>query len=84
MGTFEKVEPFLGQDGTSDEINTKNIFRYSGSNETMQNILGSIVFFAGFLKSFLRFENFENWNFCVFHPIWVKSVMGGNIGQRTR
>ena len=25
----------------------------------------------------------ENWNFCVFHPIYVKFDMGDNIGQRT-
>ena len=70
-----------GAGWTSDETNTKNIFRYSGSNETMQNVLGSIVFFGGFLKFFLRLKNLENLNFCVFHPIWVKFVMGVTLGK---
>ena len=39
--------------------------------------------FGGFLKSFLCFKNFENLNFCIFHPIWVKFDMGANIGERT-
>ncbi len=43
LRTFAKVGPFLGPDETSDETNTKNIFHYSGSNETMQKVLASIV-----------------------------------------
>ena len=43
LGTFEKVGPFLGLDGTSDEIKTKNIFHISGSIETMQNALAAVV-----------------------------------------
>ena len=39
----EKVEPFFGQDETSDETNTLNIFHNSGSNETMQKVLATIV-----------------------------------------
>ena len=31
-----KVGPFFGQDETSDETNTTNIFHNFGSNETMQ------------------------------------------------
>ena len=43
LKTFEKVGPFLGQDETSDEINTENIFHNSGSSETMQKVLAAIV-----------------------------------------
>ena len=43
LRTFAKVGPFLGPDETSDETNTKNIFHYSGSNETMQNALAPVV-----------------------------------------
>ena len=39
----EKVEPFFGQDETTDETNTLNIFHNSGSNETMQNALAPVV-----------------------------------------
>ena len=43
LRTFGKVEPFLAPDETLDEINTNNIFHNSGSNETMQKVLASIV-----------------------------------------
>ena len=43
LWTFEEVEPFSAPDETSDEINTKNIFHISGSNETMQNALAPVV-----------------------------------------
>ena len=66
MRTFGKVEPFSERDGTSDKTNTKYSFRYSGSNETMQNVLGSIVFFGEFLKSFLRFQILENFELLCF------------------
>ena len=36
LGTFGKVGPFFGQDEILDDTNTKNIFKNSGSNETMQ------------------------------------------------
>ena len=36
-----------------------------------------------FQKKLWRFKNFKNLNFCVFHLIWVKFVMVGNIGQKT-
>ena len=38
-----EVRPFPGPDETSDEIDTKNIFHISGSNETMQNALALVV-----------------------------------------
>ena len=40
---FKKVALFLGQDETSDETNTTNIFHNSGSNEKMQNVLASVI-----------------------------------------
>ena len=43
LGKFEEAGLFLGQDETLDETNTKNIFHNSGSNETMQKVLASIV-----------------------------------------
>ena len=65
MGTIADVEPFLAQDGTSDETNAQNIFHYLGTNETMQNVLGSIVqVWRNFQKN-LGVKNFENLNFCV-------------------
>ena len=43
LGTFEQVEPFSGQDGTSDETYTLSKMDISGSNETKQKVLASIV-----------------------------------------
>ena len=43
LRTFGEVEPFLAQDGTSDKTNTIDNFHNSGSNETMQKVLASIV-----------------------------------------
>ena len=40
---FAEVGPFPVPDGTLDEINDINIFHDSGSNETMQKVLASIV-----------------------------------------
>ena len=74
---FAEVEPFLGRDGTSDETNTKNIFRYSGSNETMQNVLGSIVFFCGFFESFLRFKKLEHFELLFFSSDLGEICYGG-------
>ena len=40
---FEQVEPFLGQYETSDETYTLSKIDISGSNETKQKVLASIV-----------------------------------------
>ena len=45
LGTFEQVVGHLGPNGTSDETYTQKIVRSSGSNETMQSVLASTVFF---------------------------------------
>ena len=37
----------------------------------------------GLINDAKRLENLENLNFCVFHIIWVKFIMGDSIGQRT-
>ena len=46
--------------GTSDETYTQKMFRSSGSDKTMQNVLALINFFLNFLKTFLWIENREN------------------------
>ena len=43
LGTFEKVEAHPDPLGTSDKIYIQGEFDISGSNETMQNALASIV-----------------------------------------
>ena len=43
LRTFAKVEAHPGPLGTSDETCTQSKFDISGSNETMQNALASIV-----------------------------------------
>ena len=43
LGTFAKVEHLPGPHGTSDETYTHSKLDISGSNETMQNALASIV-----------------------------------------
>ena len=43
LGTFGKVEAHPGPLVASDEIYTQSKFDISGSNETMQNALASIV-----------------------------------------
>ena len=43
LGTFEEVEHLPGPLETSDETCTLSKFDISGSNETMQNALASIV-----------------------------------------
>ena len=43
LRTFEKVEPHPGPLEPSDETYTQSKFDISGSNETMQNALASIV-----------------------------------------
>ena len=43
LGTFAKVEPHPDPLGTSDETYAQSKFDISGSNETMQNALASIV-----------------------------------------
>ena len=43
LGTFGKVEPHPEPLGASDETYTLSKFDISGSNETMQNALASIV-----------------------------------------
>ena len=43
LGTFEKVEAHPGPLEPSDETYTQSKFDISGSNETMQNALASIV-----------------------------------------
>ena len=43
LGTFAKVEAHLGPLGASDETYTQSKCDISGSNETMQNALASIV-----------------------------------------
>ncbi len=63
-------------------IKTKNSLDKSGSNETMQNVLVSIVYLWWIFRKILGVKNFKNLNFCVFAPICVKFDMGDNIGQR--
>ena len=46
IGSLAKVGPFLGQVETLDETNIKDIFHHSRSNETMQIVLESIIFFG--------------------------------------
>ena len=65
---------------TSDETSTQSKLDIPGSNETLYL---RYLSFGGFFNSFLFFMIFENLNFCKFHPIGVKFVMGGNIGERT-
>ena len=43
LGTFEKVGPFSGQDGTSDKTYILSKIDISGSNETTQKVLALIV-----------------------------------------
>ena len=43
LGTFEQVEPFWEQYGPDVDINNVNSLDNSGSNETMQKVLASIV-----------------------------------------
>ena len=78
-----EIEPFSEPDGTSNETSTISIFRYCGSNETLQDILGSIVclfcFFKEFLKYFSDFENLENCEFLCFSYNLGKIYYGGNI-----
>ena len=62
LRNFEKVVPFWGQNGADIYINTIQSYSNYRSNETGD--------FGGFLKSFVRLENHDNLNFCVFHPIW--------------
>ena len=65
------------------DINTGNSSDNSGSNETMQKVLAAIVYLWRIFQKKLEVKNFENINFCIFYPMWVKFVMRGNIGQRT-
>ena len=77
MGTLTEVKSFLGQDGTSDEINTKIFFIIP---DPLRLCKRSIVL-ADFSKKEMEVENFKNLNFCVFHPIWVKFVTGVTLGK---
>ena len=43
LGQFEKVEPFCEPLEWRVDINTRNSLDNSGSNETMQKVLASIV-----------------------------------------
>ena len=43
LGQFEKVEPFCEPLGWRVDINTRNSWDNSGSNETMQKVLALIV-----------------------------------------
>ena len=43
LGKFAKVEPFCDLYVADVDINTKNSLDNSGSNETMQKVLASIV-----------------------------------------
>ena len=43
LGKFEQVEPFCDLYEPDVDINTKNSLDNSGSNETMQKVLASIV-----------------------------------------
>ena len=70
-----EIGPFWSQHGAEVDINTINSKSNSGSNETMQNVLALIV------KILRIFEILTFRAFCVFHPIWIKFVVGGNIGQ---
>ena len=67
-----KVVPFCEHYGPDVDINTENSSDNSGSKETMQKVL---ALFGGFFKTILGVKNSEDFNFCVFHPIWVKFVM---------
>ena len=80
---FEEVGPFSAPDGTSDETDTKNTFRYSGSNETMQNVLGSIVFFWRIFEIFFTFRESRKFELLCFSSNLGETCYGGNIGQRT-
>ena len=80
LGTFEKGKPFLGQNGISDKTYTKNTFCYSGSVETMQNVLG---------WEFLSYEKLVMWDntgirtLIVFQSDLAIQFFGGTI-QRVK
>ena len=63
MRKFGKVEPFCEHYGPDVDINTENSLDNSGSNETMQKVLASIVWvWRNFQKNFggPKFQKFEN------------------------
>ena len=53
LGQFEEVVPFCDLYGADVDINTKNSLDNSGSNETMQKVLASILWlWRNFQKKF--------------------------------
>ena len=61
--------------GASDETYTQSKIDISGSNETMQNALASIVKVWRIFEIFSMFQEFQKFEL-IFHPIWGKSIMG--------
>ena len=58
LRTFEKVEPHPDPLGTSDETYAQSKFDISGSNETMQSALASIVYLWRIFRIFLMSQKF--------------------------
>ena len=77
---LRKLSHFRPRMGPRTKLTPKIFFVIPDPMRLCKMFYDRQFFFSGFFKSFLRFENLENLNFCVYHPIWVKFV----IGQRTR
>ena len=77
MRQFGKVGPFCDLYGADVDINTNNSLDNSGSNETMQKVLASIVWLRRNFQKNLggpKFPKFEN---LCFSSDWGEIRYGG-------
>ena len=83
MRKFEEVEQFHGPNGADVDIYTKNSLDNSGSNETLQNALASIVQLWRIFEIFFMFQEFQKFELLCFSSKLGEICDGGKIEQRT-
>ena len=66
MRKFEEVEQFHGPNEADVDIYTKNSLDNSGSNETLQNALASIVQLWRIFEIFFMFQEFQKFELWCF------------------
>ena len=77
---FEKVVGRPGSNGASDKTYNQSELDISGSNETMQNALASIVFF---FEIFFMFHKSQKFELLCFLSDLGEICYGDNIGERS-
>ena len=81
MQKFGEVEVLHGPNGADVDINAKNSLDNSGSNETLQNALASIVKLSRIFEIFFMFQTFLKFELLCFLSDLGEICYGVTLGK---